>query len=258
MFRPAGVRLPVLLIALLVVAGCGGARPGGGLPHEDPQDSLRGKTFTAQRITERGQPMATVVGTSVKLQFTEDGRLVANAGCNTMSGPVTLTGDRLEVDLSTTEMGCDEARHRQDEWLSGVLSSRPSWRLAGDTLLLTTADTELELTSQKPAPLQGTRWTVTTLVDGQIAGAAPVAATLVFGGNQVTVEGLCNLRAVTYQQTGATLTFTLGPLTRKQCAPDIMKVETAAIAVLNGPATYTINGRILTITNGTQRLQLSS
>jgi heat shock protein HslJ len=256
------VLLGIVPVAVLAVAGCGidpvepGEGPARGSSPADP-GALHGRTFTSKTITER----ALVPGTSVELRFTDDGRLVANAGCNTISGTVTLTGGRLDApDLSITEMGCDPQRHDQDQRLSAFLSSKPSWRLDGENLLLSSTDTDWVLAQETAPPLVGTTWKVDTLIQGEVAGSTPagVDATLVFGQDEVTVSGLCNLRAAKYHAAGSTITFELGPLTMMACAPDIMRVEQAAVALLNGEATYRIEPRTLTITKGDKGLRFTA
>jgi heat shock protein HslJ len=252
--------LLIVVAALLVLAGCG-ERPAGDAPVPvdagDTPDSLIGKTFVLASATEKGDPLAIVSGTTIELRFTADGRLVANAGCNTMTGPATVTADGLDADLSTTEMACDDARHAQDEWLSTLLTGKPAVRMEGDQLTLSARDAELMLVEQQAMPLHDTTWTVTTLVEGQTAAAATTEATLTFGDGEVTVTGLCNLKAVKYQESGPTLTFELGMLTRMACAPEIMTVENATVRVLDGEATYEVDGTTLTITKGDQKLQLT-
>lgn len=256
------MRIPLLcmtLAALLVVAGCGADRGRTGSPPPADPDVLRGKTFTAEKITERGEALALVTGTGIELRFTDDGRLLANAGCNLMSGTVTQADNRLDIaDLSVTEMGCDPPRHDQDRWLSDFLGATPAWRFEGENLVLNAAETELVLAPQQTRSLQDTAWTVSTLVDGQVAGSLPagVTATLVFDKDKATVTGLCNLHEVTYRADGPTLTFALGRLTRKMCDPAIMTVENAAVAVLDGETTYELDGNTLTLTNGDRGLQL--
>jgi heat shock protein HslJ len=112
----------------------------------------------------------------------------------------------------------------------------------------------------KALPLVGTTWQTDTLIQGAVAGATPagVAATLVFGQDEVSVSGLCNLRAAKYRTSGSTVTFQLGPLTRRACAPEIMTVEQAAVTLLDGEATYRIDGRTLTITKGDKGLRFTA
>jgi len=257
MSRPSYMRiLLMMVVAVLGAAGCGAKASGGGAGGEP--EPLRGKAFVLESATEHGKPYAIVSGTTVELRFTADGRLVANAGCNVLSGPATVSGDLFDADLSATEKACDEPRHAQDVWLSTFLGSRPAWRMDGDRLTLSSPDTELVLAPQKTVPLHDTPWTITTLIDGQSAGGATTEATLTFGDGEVTVTGLCNLKTVAYEESGTTLTFQLGPMTRMMCAPEIMTVENAAVRVLDGAATYELDGTTLTITNGDHSLQLTA
>ena len=257
--------LGLLPLAVLAAAGCAG-RSNARQPDDEPTATvasagtgpLAGQTFTATALPDHG---ALVPGTRIELRFTEDGRLVANAGCNTVSGRVTTAGGRLDTaELSITELGCDPPRHEQDQRLSAFLAAAPSWRLDGDTLVLSAAGTTMTLTRAVSPPLAGTVWRVDTLIRGAVAGSTPAGAdaTLVFGTDEVTVSGLCNLRAVPYTASGATLTFELGPMTRMACAPEVMRVEDAAVAVLDGQTSYRIDGRTLTITKGDTGLGLTA
>ncbi|MFC7614615.1 META domain-containing protein [Actinokineospora soli] len=134
-----------------------------------------------------------VPGTAIRLDFTGDGRLVANAGCNTIAGGVDTGGGKLAVkDLSTTEMGCDQPRHAQDEWLSGFLGASPEWRVDGDRLLLSAQGTELVFARPVAPPLIGTTWVVDTLLSGDVASSVPVEATLKFDATTVFIETGCN------------------------------------------------------------------
>jgi heat shock protein HslJ len=247
MSRPSNMRYAVrgiLLALLLAAAGCG-ARGEPAEPGAQP-DPLRGRTFTTQDI---------------EIRFTDDGRLVANAGCNIISGPVALDGGRVDAaDLSVTERGCDPQLHAQDEQLSAFLAAKPSWRLDGERLTLSAAGTELAFTEEKARPLVGTTWKADTIIQGEVAGATPAAvtATLVFGQDKVTVTGLCNLREVEYHATGTTITFELGMMTLMACDPEIMTVEQAATAVMDGEAGYRIDTNTLTITKGDKGLRFTA
>lgn len=259
--------LGLLPLAVLAAAGCAG-RSDAGQAADDPAvpaaagtGPLAGQTFTATALAEGGSPRELVPGTRIELRFTDDGRLVANAGCNTITGRVTTSAGRLDtVELGITELGCDPPRHEQDQRLSAFLASGPYWRLDGDTLVLDGASTTMTLSRVASPPLAGTIWRIDTLIRGAVAGSTPagVGATLVFGAEEVAVSGLCNLRAVPYRAAGATITFELGPLTRMACAPEIMRVEDAAVAVLDGQTSYRIDDRTLTITKGDTGLGLTA
>jgi heat shock protein HslJ len=238
MFRPWVVRYAIAAIAL-VAAACGQAdTPGPGAAAAP--DTLRG-TFTTSENTAQG--------TTISLQFTEDGRLVANAGCNTISGPITFSGNQIDTaDLAITEIACDPALHEQDQRLSAFLGSKPTWTFAGESLVLSGAGTTLTLMQAKASLLVGPVWTADTLIQGEMATPAPVAATVVFGSGEVTATGLCNLKGMPYRTSGSTITFTLEAITLKMCSPDIMAVEHALVGLTHGDATYKIDGRNLTIT----------
>jgi len=176
---------------------------------------------------------------------------------------MTITADipRLDLtDLSITEMGCDPQRHEQDQFLSAFLAGNPSWRWDGEKLVLSSAGTELVLTQEKALPLIGTAWKADTLIYGDVVGSTPagVGATFVFGQDEVTISGLCNLGVVKYRASGSTLIFELGPLTRMACAPEIMAVEQAAVALFDGETIYRIDTKTLTITKGDKGLRFTA
>ncbi|WNV87731.1 META domain-containing protein [Umezawaea sp. Da 62-37] len=212
-------------------------------------------------ITDQGRPRALVADTLVKVRFTDDGRVVVNAGCNTLSGPVTVDGGTLRVaDMSVTEIGCDPARHEQDEFLVDLFAGNLDYRLDGDHLVLGSSDRGLELNQERTLPLIGTVWKADTVIEGTMAGAVPagVHVTLVFGPDQVEISGLCNLDRADYRTTGPTITFRPGQLTRKACQEDITSLEQATLAVLDGEATYSIDTDMLTLTKGDRGLRFTT
>lgn len=242
----------MLVLVLLTVAGCG-ARTGSTVEQEP--EPLWDSTFMLSEATVGGEPRALVQGTEVSLAFTDDRRLVANAGCNTMSGAVSLADGRLRTEgLAVTEMGCDPPRHEQDTWLAEFLDAEPSWELAESRLVLRGGDTELVLTDRTVAdparPLIDTEWTVDTLVEGESASSTPAGtppATVTFGKDRVEVFGGCNGGSAAYRVEGDTITIEALMMTRKACAPDIMRLESAVVGVLDGSVTYTVESDVLTL-----------
>lgn len=237
---------------LLVLAGCG-QQPAG----ENAPDPLRGKTFIATAVTEDGKPRELLSDTELSMQFTDDGRLITQAGCNTMQGTVSTADGKLVVDdLGSTAMGCDQAHNEQDAFVSKVLGASPSWQLAEDRLTVTSGTTTLDLAPRETVhpdkDLVGTTWVLDTLVDGDVASSTPAGApevTLVFDGKRVTADTHCNGIAADYTVTGDTIVFTLGVSTKMACAPEIMQGENAVSGVLNGEVTYEITADRLTLTN---------
>jgi heat shock protein HslJ len=245
----------LLVLVLLAVAGCGARTDGLSVSDQATPEPLWGSTFLLTEGYIDGTPTTIQAGTEVSLLFTEDRRLVANAGCNTMSGPVTLDDGRLSTDgLAITEMGCDQPRHAQDEWLAGFLDGKPSWELAGGKLTLRGGDTELMLTERSVVdpdrPLEGTVWTVDTLVDGETAGSTPAGApptTVEFGPDRVSVFAGCNGGSANYRLDGDTITFDPLEMTTKGCPGDIMVLESAVVAVLEGSVTFDVESAFLTL-----------
>jgi len=217
---------------------------------------MQGKVFTSTSVTEQGKPRALVAGTSLELRFTDDGRLLAKAGCNQMQGPVSLDGGKLAVsDLNMTAMGCPNPDlHTQDEWVSKFLRAAPSWRMDGANLVITGSNAEIVLAPEAPVPpaaLEGGTWTVTSLITGEAASSVPAGAvaSLQFADGKVGVRGGCNDGSASYKVDGQMITFASLVHTDKACGPDETFVEKAVLVVLDGPVTYKIEGSSLSLTN---------
>jgi heat shock protein HslJ len=248
------MRLILVAVPLLLVLASCGQRPAG----ESAPDPLRGKTFLATSVTDDGKPRALLPDTELSVEFTDDGRLIAQAGCNTMQGPVTTAGGKLELggELASTAMGCDQARNEQDAFVAEVLRASPSWQLTGDRLTITSGTTTLDLAPRESVhpdkDLVGTTWVLDTLVDGDVASSMAAGApevTLVFDGKRATADTHCNGVGAEYTVTGDTIEFTGGVSTKMACAPEIMRGEEAVSSVLNGEVTYEITADKLTLTN---------
>jgi heat shock protein HslJ len=244
----AGRFAPILLLSLLTA--CGAAGPAGQGAAPDP--GLRGRTFLATSITENGKPHELAPGTNVSFWFSDDGRLLAGGGCNSMSGPVNLTGGHIEVtDLFQTLMGCDQAREDQEGWLRTFLLGKPSWQLDGNNLVVSSDSTEITLLDRREAkpnlPLQATRWSVDTIMDGDTASSAPQGATLVFDATTVRAETGCNQGSASYTLSGNAIRF--GPVitTKMACQAERMTLENAVLGALTAEVTYQIDADRLTL-----------
>lgn len=243
-------RFGIPLLALLL-AGCGG---GDSSPASAEESVLRGRTFLSTSVTENGQPRPLAEGTVVRFRFTDDARLLADAGCNTIAGPVNPRGGRLEVhEPSSTGIGCDQFLHDQDTWLGEFLATTPSWRLDGADLVVSSGGTEIAMLDRAVAEpnlaLAGTRWTVDTLVEGEVASSTPAGApaTLLFEQDTVTVDTGCNTGSGGYRATGDRITFDPIATTKIACEADRAALETAVLAVLSGEVSYTIESDVLSL-----------
>ena len=101
-----------------------------------------GKTFESTSVT--GYEL--VPDSVVTLEFI-DGRISADAGCNTQNGDADVVDGVLEVgDLASTMMACDEPLMAQEQWLGGFLEDGPEVTLDGTTMTLTSGEVVMELT----------------------------------------------------------------------------------------------------------------
>jgi heat shock protein HslJ len=250
------LRLGALLLVLILGAACGdpGTTAGADSRSGDPW----GRDFLSTAVTEKGQARPLVAGTRIRLSFTDDGRLVASAGCNSMSGQAEVRDGRLVVaELAQTEMGCDPDRHAQDQWLAELLGSRPRFDLVGDELTLTGESAGIRLQDRVVAdpdrPLHGTRWVVDTVYDGDAASSVPQGAEahMTLGDGTFGGSTGCNQMggdAATDEGAG-TITFSDVIATKIACGADKMSLERAVLSVLDGVVAYEIKADRLTLTH---------
>ncbi|WP_116947671.1 META domain-containing protein [Jiangella endophytica] len=240
MRRPAGGF--GLLGVLLVLAACGDAAAGAA--GDDAGAELTGRTFVS--TGDAGIPG----GGPLTLTFTDDGRLLAAAGCNSTNGPVELARGRIvAADLAMTAMGCESDAMASDEWVTGLLSAEPSWELDGDLLVLTAGERVVSLTDRDvldpPVGLTGRRWDVDGLSDGEVASSVPagVTAYLRIDGDVLTAFTGCNELTGTVTVEGDTFTVAGPAVTLAACDDDaVRQVEGAVLAVLAGPVRFSITG----------------
>ena len=234
-------RIALVALMLVAMAGCGDST-GQGV-------DLKGKVYVSESV----KPRALVEGTTVELRFTDDGRLIAEAGCNQMQGPVSLDDGKVSVaELGVTAMGCPKPElHEQDTWLAKLIEAKPSWKLDGANLVLAGSGDEIVLTPEQPASLEGT-WTVDGLVAKDAASSVPadVKATVEFKNGNLSIDTGCNFKGGDrpYELSDHTIKAELGPVTDMACG-DTNEVETALMqAFAGGGPTYEIDRGTLTLT----------
>jgi heat shock protein HslJ len=244
-----------VIACTLILAGCSVVAPG---------PTLDGREFLSTSVTEGGVDRQLVPGTRISLRF-HDGQVGASAGCNIFGGPYRIDGDRLVVEGGAmTEMGCDELRHAQDDWLFGFLGSDPTFALGGDRLTLTSGGTVIALLDREVAepdlPLVGPTWRVESLIAGDTVSSVPqgVAASLSFTADgRVSVATGCNAGGGLVAVTSDTLGFSELVLTEMACPGDAGAVEAAVLATLSADTVaYTIDAGLLELHAGANGLQL--
>jgi heat shock protein HslJ len=215
--------------------------------------SPTGRTYLSTAVTQDGKPKQLAPNTRVRLQFTDDGRLVADVGCNSMQSKVSTKGGRLTLDgeLASTAMGCPGMQQGQDAWLAGILEAKPAWTLDGNKLDVTAGSTTISLTDRATAEpavaLDGTKWRLSTVISGDVAShqAGSEKAWLTLNGDRVTGSTGCNeFQGLVARSTGK---LVFGELSRtlRACPGDAAKLESALLNRLHGEVSYQVDGSTL-------------
>ncbi|MGW1926730.1 META domain-containing protein [Streptomyces massasporeus] len=217
---------------------------------------VAGTHWTIGAVTVDGRRSAAPDG--ARVEFGADGRARGNSGCNTFGATVAVKGDTLTVSpQEITEIGCPEDRQRFEKDLVKAFSGPLKGRQKGETLTLASADGRngLELAAEADLPLRGTTWKIDGLVSGGTASSlAPGTggkARLVIGADGRISGNLgCNNFAATARVEGKELTVE-GPAatTRMMCTGTQMQLETQLYEILDGPLTYRLDHRTLTLTD---------
>ena len=124
-----GVVALVALGALAATLAGGDDTANGSVPVEG-LDQLTGSWLA---VNDASAP-AIVIGT-VRLEFSEDGRVTAQTGCNGVRGQVSVQDSTLVAGpLTSTRMACEPALMEQERWVTEMLSSHPRLELSGPYL----------------------------------------------------------------------------------------------------------------------------
>lgn len=261
-------RRATLMLLPLVLIACNAAAPGASptpSPSPSPTPSptpppqgLDGRTFLSTSVTDDGADHPLVPGTQIRLTFNGN-QLGASVGCNSMGGTFALNGDRLMFQGGgMTEMGCDPARHAQDDWLFGFIGSQPTIALDGNNLTLTSGGAVIQLIDSEIAepnlPLTGTLWTVDSIISGDAVSSMPqgVTATIQIGADgSVDLQTGCNSGGGHVTVDGDQLHFSDLVTTKRGCAGAAGQVETMLLNLLRAdPITFAIDAQTLTLQAG--------
>jgi len=272
-------RFPASLLAIATVtimAACSSGGPGASVASMSPPVAsspasgasasasaeaglaLAGRTFLSTAV----EGATLVPGSRVQLAFQPDRTLRGSAGCNSMGGTYAIADGRLKTtQLSMTEMGCEAALMRQDQWLAALLGDAAIAQ-AGDTITLADGTIKLTLVDKKVAtpdkPIEGTTWLVDGLVTGDTTSSLPAGATasIRIADGKVAVNAGCNTGGGPVQVLPGSLVFGPLDLTRYPCPSTASAIETVVRAVLSGAVAYAIDGATLTLAAGSAGLTL--
>ncbi|WP_266651636.1 META domain-containing protein [Streptomyces sp. NBC_00237] len=264
--------VPVTVVALLALSACGtettpGSQAGGDRKGNEQGTvqtdlALTGVKWTVESATVGGRKATAPKNTFV--QIDDKGAVKGNYGCNSFTGRASVKGDAVDLDkLMSTQMACDV----QDFELSmrKAFKEQLKAKVEGDRLTLTTAKGDTVALTSNPkaeaaAPLAGTKWTVTSFADRKtVGGGDSTAATLpqdlagkayLTFGKDGSVRGRtgCNSLNGKAEAKDGTLAFGRIATTRMMCQGAAGEVEKKLLKVLTGEATYTVDGRSLSLT----------
>jgi len=247
--------LPVLaglmiLIPLLIAAGCTGKPP---VPSDLP---LNGTRWTLTGYVFNGTSLQALNGTTVTLDFGDEGRITGSAGCNHYFATYEMKGRAITIGpAGSTLMYCAAAGVMEQETAYLTLLNKASSVTAGDDRL-TLADAEgrtilsfARTVPPAPEPLVGTNWTLEAFhtADAVSSVTAGTTITAVFheDGSVVGSAG-CNRYFASYNVTGTSMSVGAAGSTKMYCtSPGVMQQESTYLASLSRATTFTINGEWL-------------
>jgi heat shock protein HslJ len=261
------IALAVALALALTLALTGCSTLGAGRPSPSPGvGALAGREFLSTAVTDGGAPYALVAGTRIRLTF-QAADLGASAGCNMIGGQYRVEDGRLIfTGTMMTEMACPDGRDQQDNWLIGILTSRPAIVLSGNELTIEAGRVTITLLDREIAEpdqeLVGPSWIVVGIVAGDVVSSIPagVFATIEFrASGEVAVDTGCNAGSGRWLARDGTIQVTDLGLTKKACAPPLGEVETAIVEVLRAPSlTVDIEASSMTLSAADRGLQLQA
>lgn len=243
-----------LLLLMAIGAGCSAA--------SSPR--LTDRAFLSVAVTDNGAARPLVAGTRIRLDF-RGTDLGASAGCNSIGGTWSVEGGKLVFDgAGMTEMGCDPARHAQDDWLVELLGSRPTILLNGNELTLESGAVVVRLLDREVVEpdlaLVGPAWSVESIITGDAVSSLPggAIATLVFKADgTVDINAGCNRGGAMWTAVGGGLEIENIGLTKMACQGPGGQLEAAVLAVLGaGTVGASIDASALTLQAGANGLQL--
>jgi heat shock protein HslJ len=180
-------------------------------------------------------------------------------GCNSFGGLGLLADGHYAVhSWSSTLVGCDDERGRQERALSALMFARPKVTAPGEGRLRLEGGghlVEIERTApsgQSPygsvPDLAGTRWRI-VMMDGQEASSNPAGRFLRFGGDG-TWQGIasCATLSGTWRRGGERIAVGEQIATTEQlCRPDHARIDASFAALMRANPRYVVgpNGELL-------------
>lgn len=240
----------VVLIPILIAAGCTGNSPGpAGL-------QLDGTGWTLTDYVSGGTSVVALNGTTVTMVFGDNGQITGSAGCNHYFASYGMKGTTITIgQAGSTEMYCTAPGVMEQESAYLALLGRAASVTAGNDRLTFADATGTTILSFArtvppiPEPLAGTNWTLDSFYTGDAVSSVIAGSTLtaVFGGDgRVSGSAGCNNYFGSYTVTGSTLSISSVGSTKMNCpGRGIMLQENTYLTSISKTAAYSISGNRL-------------
>ncbi len=218
----------------------------------EAQPALTGAAWQVMSYNNGKQAVVSVLaGTEITALFGEDGSLSGTGGCNQYNTTYKIDGANIAIDpaIATTRMACPPEVMAQESAYLEALKSAATYKTAGNSLELRTADGALAVSFTLPAPGAETAAggaapePTPTVEQGAVNAPAPALTGVVWqwqgtdmsDGSKIkvkypdhyTVEFLadgklrlrvdCNTGGGSYKVDGASLAIDAATKTKKQC-----------------------------------------
>jgi heat shock protein HslJ len=234
---------------LVLLAGCARLGIGPGASSTAPSaNDLAGTWLLDSGYGPSGQ-VEVPDGWRVTLVFDDSG--VHGQACNMYGGSYQLTGSTIGFsEMSMTEMACQEPMMTVESAYHAALGAVDTFARTGDQLTLGGNGAELVFSLQPPVPdatLQGTRWLLETLLQGETASSVQGLGWLELGADgALTGSTGCRELSGTYVLSGDQVVISDLRATGA-CDAALAQQDAHVVSVIEGGFTVAIDGAKLTI-----------
>ena len=246
------VLLPVLLVAGVGLAACGGDDDGGsgGAASGGAGANLVG---TEWFVDQAASGLAVVPAAVASAQFSSDGTLAGNDGCNRYSTTYTAVGSRLRVTgpIAGTLMACPDPVMQVAQDFVERLERARSFTISGRVLTIATRGGDpLVLQALDPEEAVAGPWEVINYFrPGAVVSPVPGSTlTATFADGRISGSAGCNDYSGGYEVDDTKIS--IGPLasTLRACAdPAVGEQEPQFLAALELARTFSVAGGNLTL-----------
>ena len=237
-------RAIVLLVLTAFTAGC----------------ALRGADDAGRPLEDTSWAVTSIAGAPTlpearpTLTFAADGTVSGSSGCNQYSGAYRRDGGAISFGgISSTLMGCDGERGRQETAFLAALNGATTWRIGPDGLVISGPAGDIvagegiaegppgDAASGAPVTdLAGTSWVLLDM--GGTADLAHLVPTLEFGADgQLSGFAGCNQFNAPYAISSADLTLGSLATTKMMCIRPGSVVESTYLEALVGVKTWWVD-----------------